>query len=247
MNIPWYTSWFESPWYMRLYRNRSEEEARQAISLVRHVARIPLGASVLDLCCGYGRHAHALSEEGYVVTGLDSSRFLIDRAQELYPHANTHYVVGDMRKPYPNAPFTAIVNFFTSFGYFDTHDENADVLKRVFASLIEGGVFVFDFFNSTMIRKTLEHESMLRFDDVTVYIERSIQEPFVKKVITIADPCSYEQEFFEQVWLYSPSELRTMLEEAGFIIDHHIGTYAGVPFDEANHSRCVYIARKPRV
>lgn len=243
--IEWYKSWFESPWYMRLYRNRSEEEAQLAVNTVRNVARIPLHAKVLDLCCGYGRHAHALGEEGYHVTGLDSSRYLIDRATELYPNANTTYVVGDMRGPYPNAPFTAIVNFFTSFGYFDTVEENQAVFTTVFNSLVPGGTFVLDFFNSDIIRKTLVPESMMRLDDVTVFIERTIDEPFVRKTILISDPCSYEQMFEERVWLFTYDELVQMLQQAGFEIDVTLGSYTEEVFDKATSQRCIIIAHKP--
>ncbi len=84
MTPEWYASWFESPWYMRLYRHRTEEEAREAVDLVQRLAGVPRGSKVLDLCCGYGRHALALAEHGYEVTGLDNSHYLIDRARELY-------------------------------------------------------------------------------------------------------------------------------------------------------------------
>ena len=144
----WYATWFESPWYMRLYRHRTDEEAVEATDLVTKYAQIPAGANVLDLCCGYGRHALALAQLSYNVVGIDQSRYLIDRAREVYPHANVRYEVADMRGPFSGAPYDAIVNFFTSFGYFDTQQENMKVFHAVHAALRENGTFIMDFFLS---------------------------------------------------------------------------------------------------
>lgn len=238
----WFQSWFESPWYMRLYRHRTEEEAREAVDLVARHAHVERGTRVLDLCCGYGRHALALAEAGYVVTGLDGSAYLIERAQELYPHPNVTYVRGDMRGPFPGAPYHAIANFFTSFGYFDTHEENLQVLKTVRASLVDGGVFVMDFFNAQRVRTTLEPETLSIIDGVTILQERWIDEPFVRKRITVNNPCSEEQTFEERVWLYDRDALFDMAVTAGLRVTSVLGTYAGDAFDPASSPRCILIA-----
>ncbi len=240
----WYATWFESPWYMRLYRHRTDDEAIGATDLVSKYAQIPSGARVLDLCCGYGRHALALAQLGYDVVGIDQSRFLIDRAREVYPHANVRYDVADMRGPFAGAPYDAIVNFFTSFGYFDTHEENMKVLHAVHSALHAGGTFVMDFFNAELVRRELVAETVSMIDDVTIIQERSIDEPFVTKTITVSDPCSYETEYHERVWLYTPSELVSMLAEAGLVVEQTLGNYDGSAFVAAKSPRTILIARK---
>lgn len=240
----WYATWFESPWYMRLYRHRTDVEAQEATDLVTKYAQIPAGARVMDLCCGYGRHALALAQLGYHVVGIDQSRFLIDRAKEVYPHAHVRYEVADMRGPFTGTPYDAIVNFFTSFGYFDTQEENMKVLHAVHAALREGGVFIMDFFNAQLVRSELVSETVCMIDDVTVIQERAIEEPFVTKTITVSDPCSYETEFHERVWLYTKDDLVGMLEQAGFVVEHIMGNYNGTPFVGASSPRTILIARK---
>jgi len=242
MKAEWYTSWFESPWYMRLYRHRTEEEAQEAVDLLQRLAGVQPGSRVLDLCCGYGRHALALAEHGYVVTGLDNSHYLIDRARELYPHENATYVVGDMRGPFPGSPFNAIANFFTSFGYFDTHEENAKVLHAVRENLVTGGIFVMDFLNANLIRRTLVPETLTILEGVTIVQERWIDGPFVRKRISVNNPCSYEQEFEERVWLYDRATLIEMCNEAKLRVKSVHGTYGGTPFDEENSPRCILVA-----
>lgn len=240
----WYANWFESPWYMRLYTHRTEAEAQQAVALVADLAHIPRGARVLDLACGYGRHSYALAEHGYVVTGLDYSHHLIEKARELHSHPNVSYVTGDMRGPFPGAPYRAIVNFFTSFGYFDTHEEHMSVLRAVHDHLVPGGTFVLDFLNSARVRATLVPESVSMIDGATIVQQRRIEEPFVKKSILITNPCNGDYEFEERVWLYTHDELLAMCTQAGLNVETTAGNYTGHPFDERESERCIIVARR---
>lgn len=241
---PWYKSWFNSPWYTKLYQHRTEQEAFEAVQLVRDVAGLEQGARVLDLCCGYGRHANALAEHGYNVVGLDASEHLIALAMDRYPHDNVDYVIGDMRGPYPGGPYDAVVNFFTSFGYFDTHEENAHVMRTIADNLTPGGILVFDFLNASFVRRTLNPESMNMVGETMIIQERWIEEPFVKKRITVNVPCSSEHVYAEQVRLYSAQELQDTIIQAGLTVRTMHGSYAGGPFDEATSERCIIIAVK---
>src|ERR1700682_2612810 len=64
-------------------------------------APLPDFQNVLDVCCGMGRHARALSDRGYSVTGIDRDADAITKARELGGGAN--YVVADIRN-YTPAP-----------------------------------------------------------------------------------------------------------------------------------------------
>lgn len=241
----WYASWFESPWYMQLYRHRGDAEARQVVQLIDHTMHIPHGAEILDLCCGFGRHTIALAERGYMVTGLDYSRRLIDHAREYNAHENASYVVGDIRGPYPIRSYALIANLFTSFGYFDDHHEHERVFTAIYDHLAPGGCLVMDFLNSTVLRQTLVPETMSMIGETMVIQERSIEEPFVRKRITINVPCQAEHTFEERVWLYSPEQLRTMMHDAGLSVRRVFGSYEGAPFVEDASQRVILIAEKP--
>ena len=45
-------------------------------------SRLAPGAEILDIACGYGRHAIELVQRGYNVTGLDLSLPLLIRAAD---------------------------------------------------------------------------------------------------------------------------------------------------------------------
>ena len=185
-----------------------------------------------------------MAEHGYEVVGLDASHYLIDRATRLYGCDHVSFLVGDMRGPFPHAPYDAIVNFFTSFGYFDVHDENARVIRSLAAALREGGMAVMDFFNARLVRERLVPETVSMIDGVTIIQERRIDEPFVRKTITINNPCNGEVVFEERVWLYDHADLVTMFTDAGLHIVRSCGSYDGSPYNDETSERCIIIARR---
>src|SRR5260370_23554040 len=81
---------------------------------------------ILDVCCGMGRHARALSNVGYSVTGIDRDTDAIAKARELGGGPN--YIVADIRD-YQPAPetFDAAIVMGQTFGTFDA-GTNPDVL-----------------------------------------------------------------------------------------------------------------------
>ena len=80
---PWYRDWFNSPYYHLLYFDRNETEARVFINRLLEYLHPPASASMLDIACGKGRHALAMAEKGFQVTGIDISPAMIEEARKL--------------------------------------------------------------------------------------------------------------------------------------------------------------------
>lgn len=240
----WYDDWFSSPWYLRLYQHRSEQEALSGVELINRVGEITPGATILDLACGYGRHSLALAEAGYNVVGLDNSEQLIAMANEQYSHHRVSYVQGDMRGPLPRGPFDVVASFFTSFGYFDDPADDLKVLQAAAAVLKPKGRFLLDFLNADELRQNLEPETLSILSGVTIIQERKIVDGCVVKDITINDPCSGEVTFQERVRLYSSDELKEMIASAGMQVDLVLGSYTAEPFDKESSKRCIVLAHR---
>ena len=104
------------------------------------------GGTVLDLACGPGRYAVPLAKAGFAVTGVDRTRFLLDKARQHADReaATIEWIERDMREFVRPEAFDLAINLFTSFGYFDDWAENRQALENVLASLKPGGVFIFD-------------------------------------------------------------------------------------------------------
>ena len=54
----------------------ADEQVANALALTK-----PSGKFVLDLCCGPGRCSIALVRKGFAVTGVDRTKFLVDKAR----------------------------------------------------------------------------------------------------------------------------------------------------------------------
>ncbi|HXC25186.1 MAG TPA: class I SAM-dependent methyltransferase [Gemmatimonadaceae bacterium] len=219
----WFKQWFGKE-YLELYPHRDEHEAQAAVQLVRNTIHGTNIGPALDLACGTGRHSRALREWLWTA-GLDLSMALLGVAATESPGAP--YVRGDMRSlPFVDHAFGLVVNFFTSFGYFDTDAQHLRVLAEVARVTRPGGTFVLDYFNADEVRRTLVPFTERVVDGRTIRQRRHITPDgrYVEKIIT-ADGC--DQTYQERVRLFTPDELRMMLEESGFAIAHEYGTYNG--------------------
>ena len=105
---------------------------------------LPVGARVLDVPCGQGRHAHLLAEAGYRVRGVDLSRDLLSVAKRRGTSSTLQYTRADMRR-LPRSwsgRFDAVINLFTSFGFFLEPDDDARVITEFARVLEPGGLLV---------------------------------------------------------------------------------------------------------
>ena len=104
------------------------------------------GGSVLDLCCGPGRHSVELARRGFQVTGVDRSPFLLAKAREQAAKsgASVEWVEQDMRNFVRPASFDLALSLFTSFGYFEDEQDDLRVLRNIHQSLKENGVLIIE-------------------------------------------------------------------------------------------------------
>lgn len=239
----WFEDWFESPWYLKLYSHRTDEEAIKAIELFRSKTLLPAMSRVLDLCCGTGRHARSLAESGYRVTGIDYSKYFIRKATRENTIDTLEFIHCDMRDEYPHAPYDAVVNFFTSFGYFEDDSENLLVLQQVYRSLRQGGWFVLDYLNESRVRSHLIAKSTKTLYEATITEERRIDGKYVEKKITI-DFDGKAQYFEERVKLYTLQDFKDLFSSASLEINGVYGSYLAEEYDPTTSPRLVIMARK---
>lgn len=98
---------------------------------------------ILDCPCGYGRHSVQLARMGFEVVGSDINGEMLEPAI----HAargieNIRFVKENMQHLTYDGEFDAVLNLFFSFGFFETDEENNDVLRRFYNALKPGGKFM---------------------------------------------------------------------------------------------------------
>lgn len=241
----WFEEWFDSPLYEKLYANRDEAEAVRVIEFLNGILELNQCARILDLGCGRGRHAITLSRKGFQVKGTDLSEQAIQTAQSKAEAAgldNVSFEVRDMRHPLPEN-FDAIVNLFTTFGYFHTDKENASVFDSVVQMLNPGGVFVLDYLNAHKVRKEYEPEEAGQFHGVEYCIKRYVQDDVIIKDIEFTgDKVNGESSYSERVKLYDLSWFQDEMEKRGLQIDYVYGDYNGGDFNAETSSRLLIIS-----
>lgn len=227
---PWYREWFGEA-YLELYPHRDAEEAGRGVDLFLDLTSPERGSRILDLACGAGRHLGPLEAAGLRPVGLDLSRPLLDRAAD---GGARRLVRGDMRRlPFRTGAFDGVVQFFTSFGYFDSREGDRRVLEEVRRVLRPGGAFLLDFLNAGKVRREIVPEDVREIEGRTVRQRRWIEGDRVVKEIEIDGGVREDPETFrERVRLYEPDELVSMLEEADLRVRERRGDYGGAPFEE---------------
>lgn len=221
----WFERWFGEE-YLHVYLHRDEEDAERLVALLEREGVGRRGHRVLDVACGPGRHAAALGRRGARVTGLDLSMPLLSTARR---RTTAPLVRGDMRAlPFRSRIFDAVVNLFTSFGYFDLEEEHVRVVSEVARVLKPGGLFVLDFLNAPAVRATLVPRDEQRFGDTVVVQERRLADAgrFVVKSIHMSGS---GRTYSERVRLFERSDLERMLDRVGLRTRACYGDYDGAP------------------
>lgn len=243
--------WFENESFWReLYPHMFDENRfAQADEQVRKILKLTgvRRGAVLDLCCGPGRHSVVLAKRGFQVTGVDRTRFLLNKARRhaTSARARVEFIRSDVRDFVRPDTYKLALSLWTSFGYFDDKDEDRLVLRNIFASLKKGGVCLIDVFGKERMAKTVQPFYTSRHLDGTLLVEvHEILDDWTRirnEWILIKGNRAKRFKFHQNV--YSGKELKDLMLEAGFAEVKLFGDFDGHPYG-LDAPRLVAVARK---
>jgi 2-polyprenyl-3-methyl-5-hydroxy-6-metoxy-1,4-benzoquinol methylase len=205
--------------YLYFFETFLAERTPEEVERIVELLELQHGAEILDCPCGHGRISNALAARGYRVTGLDATELFLERAREDAAARGVlvEYVHGDMRELPWRERFDGLVNWFTSFGYFSDWENNA-VLRGFHEALKPGGRLVLETQNVSRIlldpqplHVVGEREGDLMIDRWTLDAENA---RFRTERLVMRDGCARKAHF--SVRWFTPPELRSWLEDAGF-------------------------------
>lgn len=242
--MEWYRTFFSED-YLRF--DQQETTAEEG-AFVAERAKLSPGAKVLDLCCGYGRHAVELASRGCRVTGLDLSAMMLEQARRdaASRKVEVRWVRGDMRTLPFGTAFDTVISMFTSFGYFEGEDGNFRVLEDVARALVPGGRFLIETVNRDFFVRHFEQSSWLRPEGLVVLEDRSF-DPITGRSrvdVTVIEG-DRERRYFHSVRLYTFTELQMLMHAAGLTVTHVWGDFDGGDYDW-DASRMIVLAEKGR-
>lgn len=234
----WYASWFDTPFYHILYKDRDHHEAQLFMDNLTGYLNLPEQADILDLACGRGRHSVYLNNLGYQVTGIDLSEKSIAYAKQ-FETDSLKFEVHDMCDPYPKK-FDAVFNLFTSFGYFDQEEDNLKTIKAIKQDLNDYGFGVIDFMNVSFVANHLITEDKKTVNGIDFYLKRYVKDGHIFKDIEFEFE-NKNYHFQERVKALTLKDFEALFEGAGCYLLDVFGDYKLRKYYESSSERLIMI------
>jgi SAM-dependent methyltransferase len=245
----WKTLFNNTAWIDVDFRLRSNERIATDVDGIIRLAKLRPPKRILDIACGVGRHCRILAEYGFDVIGVDYSIMVLQEAQKRIANSpvSIKFICADMRSlPFANHTFDCAINLYTSWGYFESDDENLSVLFEAYRCLRPGGSLVLDYTNqwwppNRKIRRHFE-DAGFRYTREAEFDEESGLY-FGVEVYEWLDRREVRRDEW-RIKIYRPEKLVNFLHQAGFTLIELYGDWQGSPLRE-DSPRIIAVATKP--
>ncbi len=242
---PWWETFFGLD-YLKQYEEDAERTAGE-VDAVEKILHLRKGARILDLACGAGRHSVELAKRGYAVTGYDLSEDLLKKARAAARNARLRidFAHGDMRDLAYRGAFDAVISMFSSFGYFETMQDDRKVLAGVAHALKARGKFLLDRFNRESLAYELPQQGWRVGEDGSVILQEDTFDVLRGRYDTRQIVIDREgtREHLGSVRAYTLTELKDLLDGVGLHIHRVLGGLDLSPY-RARSRRLVLYAVK---
>jgi SAM-dependent methyltransferase len=227
----WYIDFFRND-YLNVYHHLfTMERAEKEVAFAEQALQLKSGASILDLCCGPGRHSVLFARRGYQVTGLDLNTNFLDMTRQSARTFNValQTIAADMRDIPFRSRFDAIVNIYSSFGYFESEAEDLKVLESAATAIKPGGRLMLDMLNREWAVANYIQNDWHSGADGTLYVEHrelDLAHSRMHVTFTIIGPYGDRRDSVgHHIRLYTLTETIRLLQEAGLNVTGVFGGF----------------------
>lgn len=247
MTGEWWRSYFDAQYLLEYEPIFTLESDRREVGRLIELLELPVGARILDVPCGQGRHAHLLAEAGFDVDGLDYSAHLLARAKARGSGKTLRYTRGDMRRMPARwqGRFDAVVNLFTSFGFFTQPSDDVRVIAELARVLKPGGILVWHGGSRDgVMARFLARDWWTTTDGTIIAHERSFDP--LSGLLTIRSTFRGGRGLGERehrIRLYTATRLAELCAQAGLIVERSFDGWSDRPLRRTS-SEMLLIARK---
>jgi SAM-dependent methyltransferase len=242
MEKPWFESWFASPYYHILYKGRDEKEAQFFLDNLINLLKPPANAKMLDVGCGRGRHSIYLNKKGFNLTGIDLSEESI-AFDKKFENPTLSFQVHNMKETFRENYFDYVLNLFTSFGYFDSSEDNSKTIQAHSQALKPGGILVLDYMNSEKVCECFIPSEKKEVEGIKFTVKKKVEGGKLIKRISFSDKGN-DYNFEERLSILLLEDFQKLFTLHNLRITHTFGDYALNTFDEAKSDRLILIAEK---
>lgn len=256
----WWEELFDDKYLATYVDKVTPVDTEREVSFIIKKLQLKKDNCILDVACGYGRHAIALAEKGYKVTGVDYSSNFLAKAREESKRKNLHidFIQGDMRKLTFKDEFNVALNLFTSFGYFAKEEDHEAVLHSIYNALKPKGLFLIDLTNVNRLAFNLETNgekngkntySLLRkirlSNGLEVTTQHHLDMNSMRWQMTRSWQDSTEKKSYtSDVRLFTFQEISSLMKKSKFSVKGRWGGFDGSEYDKNKSNRMIILAQK---
>ena len=245
--MEWWARFFDEEMSEVMFAEEAWRQAEELCDPLIELLGVESGAKILDLACGTGRFALPLAKRGFHVVGLDYSAPYLKRARAVAQQQglSVEVVQGDMRAIPFNERFDAVINLFTSFGYFEREEDHLKVLQEVHKSLKPGGRFLLETVNRDFLLRRFQAHDWHELPGFLVLEARRFlpERDRVETRWVKLHPDGRRKEYVSSIRLFTVRELLDLCSRAGLKPLGYYGGLKGEPWSwEAN--RLVMVAER---
>jgi SAM-dependent methyltransferase len=244
----WWSTYFSEAYLLEFAPLFNLEDDRHQVARLIDLLGLPDGSRVLDVPCGQGRHAHLLAEAGFNVDGLDYSPELLARARKRGTGPLLRYTRGDMRALPARwtGRFDAVVNLFTSFGFFADPNDDVRVIRGFARVLRRGGTLIWHGGSRDgLMARFLARDSWITARQTVVSQERRF-DPLAGVLTirsTLETPGRAPVARDHRIRIYTATRLAELCHEAGLVVEDAYDGWTSRPLRRTS-TEMLLVARK---
>ena len=145
----------------------------------------PPSGRLLEFGSGTGRHARILADRGYLVTGVEPSTDMLERAE---PHARVTYLHGDTASTSLEEKFDAVLALFHVMSYHTSLPELHGFFDTASRHLDSGGLFAFDLWFTPAVHSLIPEARVLEKANSQISVTRTATptEDIARSLVTVS-------------------------------------------------------------
>ena len=148
--------WYKKIWTLDIEDMSWVEPTVRQVDFVVQVLELRGGERILDLACGFGRHALELARRGYSVVGVDITAAYVDQARKRAREEDLDaaFICADLREVSFHGEFDVVLNLADgAIGYLEDDEENLKAFDLIASALRPGGKHLMEVCNAAYARK----------------------------------------------------------------------------------------------
>ncbi len=143
--------WYKKIWSLDIKNQSWVEDTENQVDFIIKTLGLTGKDRILDLACGFGRHALAFARKGFSVVGVDITKDFIDDAVKEAKSASLEieFIHSDIRDLTYVNEFDVVLNLADgAIGYLENDEENLKIFDVIANALKPGGKHFMDICNA---------------------------------------------------------------------------------------------------